>query len=102
MINTAGQTAVLQQQHLLVSLSHVYTACTGVTFIRHMQEVLQFYLLGSSFNSKGAAKATMIGDRNCNTTESDNGISCMDVYNRKIDTKLHSPLNTSILCLHTR
>jgi len=61
----------------------------------------QFHLLGSSFRSKGAAKATMIGDRNCSTTESDNGISCMDVYNRKMDMKLHSPLKTSILCLHT-
>ena len=70
-------------------------------FVSH-KAVLQFDLLGSSFKSKGAAKATMIGDRNCSTTDSDSGISCMDVYKRKIDMKLHSPLNTSILCLHTR
>ena len=33
------------------------------------------YRDGSSFSKKGAAKATMIGDKNCNTTESDSGRS---------------------------
>ncbi len=57
------------------------------------------YLLGSSLSRSGAAKATMMGDKNCSTTESERGISCRDVYSKKMDMKLHKPRTTSIVCL---
>lgn len=66
----------------------------------HSKGVRSTCLLGSSLSSKGAANATMIGDRNCRTTESERGISCREVYSRKMEAKLHRPRTTSMVCLH--
>ena len=41
----------------------------------------------------------MMGDRNCNTTESERGISCTEQYSKEMEVKLHKPRTTSIVCL---
>ncbi len=41
----------------------------------------------------------MMGDRNCNTTEYERGISCTEQYSKVIEVKLHRPRMTSITCL---
>jgi len=40
-----------------------------------------------------------MGDRNCDTTESERGISCTEQYSKEIEVKLHRPQMTSITCL---
>ena len=44
----------------------------------------------------------MIGERNCSTTESDRGMSWMEVYSRNMEVKLHRPRTTSIPQLQHR
>ena len=74
--STAGRIWQSASMPSLAVTASRYGHCLVTMHVQTLQDKYDHaYRDGSSFSKKGAAKATMIGDKNCNTTESDSGSS---------------------------